>query len=152
MAAEDYTTPSAWTNAFTSTNLNSIGNNNAIAGSAIDNSTNRDVFADLSLQLGAITPVADNAYVHVFLYPRNKDNSTYGDNRFGTVAAGEPPPQYKVGWMAVDATGSAKFGTVTRIILPPGFFKFVLWNWTGITWPASGANTCQYRTYNRAVA
>jgi hypothetical protein len=149
MPSEDYTTPSAWTNAFTSTNLNSIAFLNAIAGTAIDNSTALNMFADLSLQLGAITPTIEGAWA--YLYPRNKDGTTYGDNRFTTVAAGEPPPQYRIGNFSWDLTAGAKYSTIYGIVLPPGFFKFVLYNYCGVTWGGGGVNTCQYRTYNRAV-
>jgi hypothetical protein len=149
MAAEDFTTPSAFADTHTTANLNSIGAYNSIAGSALNNSVNLAMFADVSLQLASLTPTNESG-VALYLYPRNKDNSTYGDNRFTTVAFGEPPPQYRVGAFQISLGAAAKWGTICGIVLPPGFFKFVLYN-QGVAFAASG-NTCQYRTYNRAVA
>lgn len=141
-----------WANAFTASTLDSITNGNAILSDiAIDNSSNLDIFADLSFAFGSITWAAPN-FLGIYLYPLNKDGSTYGDGRFGTSAAGPPTANYWVGNIGFPTGAAASKGLLSRIILPPGSFKFVIYNQSGATLAASGANTCQYRTYNRAIA
>lgn len=139
-----------WTDAFATATLNSIANGNAIAsGVVITNGTALDLFADISISLASITPVAPN-YIGIYLYPLNKDASTYGDGRFGSSAAGPPPSNYFVGSIGIVAAVGVQTGSLIRIILPPGSFKFVMYNQAGVAFAASG-NTCQYRTYNRQV-
>ena len=41
-------------------------------------------------------------------------------------------------------------GTIRGIILPPGQFKWVIYNQLGATM-AGSANTAKYRTYNRQI-
>ncbi len=143
-----------WTNLFNSgADINSIVNGNAIMSSTnCDNSSNLDIFADVSVALGSITSGA-GAYLGLYLYPLNQDGSAYGDGRFGSSAAGPPPSQYFVGQIGLVASVTqAQNGIVRGIIMPPGQFKFVIYNQSGATLAGSGGNTCQYRTYNRAIS
>lgn len=140
-----------WTDAFSTATLNSIASTNAILSDLqIDNSTALDLFCDISIVLASAAFVAPNL-IGVYLYPLNKDGTTYGDGRFGTSAAGPPPGAYYRGQIPIVAVTQAQEGTLLGIILPPGKFKFVLQNQGGVAL-ASSANTCQYRTYNRAIA
>lgn len=141
-----------WTDAFTASTLNSIVNNNAILSDLqIDNSTALDMFADVSMNFGSISLLSPG-YAGLYLYPLNKDGTTYGDGRFGTSAVGPPASCYWVGNVIVPIGASAASeGTVRGIVLPPGKFKFVIHNQLGSTLAGSAGNTCQYRTYNRAV-
>jgi len=140
-----------WTNAFAAATLDSIVNGNAIMSAInIDNSAALDLFADFSMNLGSVAVVAPN-YIGVYLYPLNKDGTTYGDGRFGSSAAGPPASGYWVGNIIVPTGTAANEGTVRGIILPPGQFKFVVYNQLGVTMAGSGGNTAQYRTYNRQV-
>jgi|SRR5215472_8731029 len=139
-----------WGNAFTGSTLNSIASGNAILSDlAISNGGALDIFADLSINLASAAFVAPN-FIGVYLYPAN-DTSAYGDGRFGTSAAGPPPSNYSVGSIGLVAATQTQTGVLSRIVLPPGTFKFVLWNQGGVALAASG-NTCLYRTYNRSVA
>lgn len=141
-----------WTAAFTASTLDSITNGQAILSDvSIANGTALDIFCDLSIAFGSITWAAPN-YIGVYLYPLNQDGSTYGDGRFGTAAAGPPTANYWVGNIGFPTGAAASEGTVSRIILPPGSFKFVLYNQSGATLAGSGANSAKYRTYNRAIA
>lgn len=133
------------------TGLNSIANGNAIlSATSITNGTALDVFADVEVVLASLAAVAPNL-VGVYLYPLNSDASTYGDGRFGTSAAGPPPASYWAGNIIMVAATQAQQGTLSRIILPPGTFKFVLYNQMGVAF-AAASNTLKYRTYNRAIA
>jgi hypothetical protein len=139
-----------WGDAFSTATLNSIASGNAILSDlALNNSSIGDVFADISINLGSAAFVAPN-YIGIYLYPLNKDGSTYGDGRFSSSAAGPPPSNYYVGSIGIVAATQAQEGSIGRIILPPGQFKFVLYNQGGVALASSG-NTCQYRTYNRQV-
>ena len=139
-----------WGNAFSTATLNSIANGNAILSDIdIDNSTVLDIFADLSMAFASIT-IAAPAFVGIYLYPLNKDGTTYGDSRFATSAAGPPPSTYYVGNIIHPTGATASEGMLSRIIMPPGHFKFVIYNQLGNALAASG-NTMQYRTYNRSV-
>lgn len=141
-----------WGNAYTASTLDSIVNGNAIASDVvITNGTALDLFADFSFAFGSITIAAPN-FLGIYIYPLNKDGSTYGDGRFGSSAAGPPPGTYWVGNIIVPTGAAASEGTLSRIILPPGSFKFVVYNQLGATLAGSGGNTAQYRTYNRAIA
>ena len=138
-----------WTSLDTTT-LNSIASGNAIlSGTQIDNSTALDMFADIEVVLASLAAAAPN-FVGVYFYPLNSDNSTYGDGRFGSSAAGPPPSQYFVGTIGMVAATQAQQGTLRGIILPPGKGKFVLHNQMGVAFASSG-NTLKYRTYNRQV-
>ena len=140
-----------WGNAFSAATLNSIASGNAILSDiVIANGTPLDIFADLSLNLASAAFVAPN-FVGVYLYPLN-DGSAYGDGRFGTSAAGPPPSTYSVGSIGLVAATQAQTGQLLRIVLPPGSFKFVLYNQGGVAWAGAAGNTCLYRTYNRSVA
>jgi len=140
-----------WGDAFATATLNSIASGNAIlSGISITNGTALDIFADVSINLASAAFVAPN-YIGIYLYPLNKDASTYGDGRFTSSAAGPPPANYYVGSIGIVATTAVQEGSLTRIILPPGTFSFVLYNGGGVALAATG-NTCQYRTYNRSVS
>ncbi len=141
-----------WGDAFSTATLNSITNGNAILSDiSITNGTALDIFADVSVAIGSITIAAPN-YLGIYLYPLNKDASTYGDGRFASAAAGPPPSPYWVGNIVMPTGAAASEGMTRGIILPPGTFKFVLYNQLGNTLAGSNGNTCQYRTYNRSVA
>jgi len=142
-----------WGSAGFSTEVNSLVNGNAvIAATQLDNSTALDIFADLSVVLGSITTGSGAPYLGFYLYPLNEDGSTYGDGRFGSSAAGPPPSLYRVGAIMLPASTTATLkGAIRGIVLPPGRFKFLLYNQAGATLAAS-SNTIDYRTYNRAVA
>src|SRR6266481_4211067 len=86
-----------YTDAFSTATLNSITSGNAILSDLqIDNTTALDIFCDVSIALGSAAFVAPN-YIGIYLYPLNKDNSTYGDGQFGSSAAGPPSGNYWVG-------------------------------------------------------
>lgn len=138
-----------WTSLDTS-GLNSIASGNAIlSATQIDNSSALDLFADVEVVLASLAAVSPN-FVGVYFYPLNSDNSTYGDGRFGSSAAGPPPSSYWVGNIVMVAATQAQQGTQRGIILPPGKGKFVLYNQMGVAFAGSG-NTLKYRTYNRQV-
>lgn len=142
-----------WTAAFTASTLDGIVNGNSILSDlAISNASPLDMFCDLSLVFGTGPTWASPFYMGVYLYPLSDDGTHYGDGQFGSQAAGIPGQNYYCGSInTAAATSGAKYGQLTGIVIPPGSFKFVLYNGMGATLAGSGANTCKYRTYNRQV-
>lgn len=140
-----------WGSAF-GTEINSLANNKSILSSiSITNGTALDIFADVSFVAGGTISVAVPQLLGLYLYPLNEDGSTYGDGQFSTATTGVPSAGYWVGNIYMSATGTLTVaGAVTRIVLPPGTFSFVLNNQMGVALASS--NTCKYRTYNRSVA
>ena len=140
-----------WATAGFSTEVNSVVTGNAIrAASAVDNSSALDMFDDLSISLGSITPTGI-PYIGVYMMPLNQDGTTYGDGKFNASAAGPPVSQYFVGAIPLVVAAQVQTGILRGIILPPGQWKYVLHNVSGITL-AGSANTIQRRSYNRVVA
>jgi hypothetical protein len=138
------------------TELNALGNGNAIRGStSVDNATNLDVFVEFGFLGGGSTTLAGSPFLSLYLYLLNGDASTYGDGRFGAAAVGPPPASYFVGYMGTLATGATTLvGTFSRpdgqgtlIQLPRGIWRPVLYNATGVAMAATG-NVLYYRTTN----
>jgi hypothetical protein len=140
-----------WTNAFTSSTLNSIVSGNSILSDLqIDNSAAFDMFADVEVVL-ASAAFTGEPYVGIYIYSLNSDNTTYGDGRYTSSQAGSPYGNYFVGTIGVVGATQAQQGVLRGIVIPPARFKFLFNNVTGITLASSG-NTVKYRTYNRSVA
>jgi hypothetical protein len=145
----------SWGNAITSSLLNSLPNGSSILSDiAIANGGGSalDIFADVSVLLGSITPAsASGALLAVGVYPLCQDGSTYGDGRFTSQASGAFFGNYFVGYLGVQPSGTnVQEGTLTGIIMPPGTFKFVFYNSTGATLAGAG-NAAYFRTYNRVL-
>jgi hypothetical protein len=139
-----------WGDAFTGSTLNSLANvSSLLSDIAITNGTALDLFADISFALGSAAFTAP-AYIMFGLYPLNKDGTTYGDGRFGSAVAAVFPSNYLAGSAGLVAATQAQTGSITGILLPPGTFKFIVFNGGNIAWASSG-NTIQYRTYNRQI-
>ncbi len=113
---------------------------------------NFDVFADVSISALVSTGlVAAPYFFGIYLYPLNEDGTTYGAGNLTTSpAVVVPQSQYYGGSVSIATSSSAQMvGTVNRIVLPPGAFKFVVYNQSGAT-----TSTClvlKYQSYNRAV-
>lgn len=145
-----------WVSAFGS-EINSIVTGNAILSSVIvSNGSNLDMFMDVSFSLGSITP-SGSPYLGLYLHPLNQDGTTYGDGRFGSSAAGPPAANYQIGFASLVVAAQVQTGEFqlpgrrSPMLIPPGDFKLVLYNVSGVTL-AGSANTIKYRTYNRIVS
>lgn len=136
MATITYETPSSFSNALT-TELDSLADaSNTAASSAIDNSTNLDIHADVSVVLGSINPTSAGARVDIHLVPRLADGSTYADIGAATV----------VGTVPITTGSAVKNAMLRGVMIPPGHYKLAATNRTGVTLAASG-NTIAIRTY-----
>lgn len=144
----------SWTDCFGS-ETDSIVSGNAIRSSvSITNGTGLDMFADVSFSLASINPAA-GSYLGLYLYPLIHDGAKYGDDRFNASAAGPPSANYLVGVAQLVAASQIQYGEFnlpgrrSPILIPPGTFKFVLYNGASVTLGTS--NTFKYRTFNRQV-
>lgn len=132
---------------------NTLANGNALLSDLdITNGTALDIFADLSYLAGGTATTAAPNYLGFYLYPLGQDGSTYGDGRFsGAAAAGPPPSNYYVGSIGFIAAATTTIaGVVTGIVIPPGTFRFLIYNQSGAS--LASTNIFKYRTYNRSVA
>lgn len=145
----------SYTGAF-ATELQSLPSTDAVISSvAIDNTTNLDMFIDVSFQCGSVTTTG-SPFLGLYWYPLLQDGSTYGDGRFGSAAAGPPPASYLIGTLGLPVGTQALNGLFRGpfgqpMVITPYKGKLVLMNGGGVALPSSGI-TCDYRTYNRQVA
>jgi len=126
------------------TELNSLSNNAAsAASSAIANQTNLDVYADIELVLGSLSPAAPN-YCTLYILEAI-DGTNYPS---ATAAVIRNQPSQILCTFPLDTTAATAQRVVVRnVVLPPGSFKVVLDNQAGVALNASG-NTVKMITYN----
>lgn len=123
------------------TELNSLGNGSYSAvGPAYDNTTNKDQYAALQIDLASLNPTA-GAYLQLFLV------ASPGGTNYEDAPASTNPGYH----MAIDAmsvtTGSATKRIVSPLFkIPPGKWKFVLLNKTAVALAASGNTVALYTT------
>jgi hypothetical protein len=135
--------PSATISVLT-TELNSLANTTMSAAStAISNQTNLDVYADIEVNLAALSPTA-GAYVGLYIleavdgtnYPAQSD----ADLRLTTSQL--------LASLPIGTTASTAQRIVARnVLVPPGSFKLKLDNQTGVALAASG-NTVKFNVYD----
>lgn len=122
------------------TELNSLSNgSSSSAGTAEDNTTNLDLWADFVLDVTFGTNPTANTTCDLFLLP-----SVDGTN-YTTPAAALGP--YYVGSFQLQATTSQQLLMLLRVPLFPGKWKALLKNNSGQAFPASGS-TVKYRSYH----
>lgn len=126
------------------TELNSLANNtNSSASSAIDNSTNLDLFMDLELVIDTTSSRTAGGGIGVYMVSR-VDGTNFGDVNETTASL--------VAFFPLDAATTARRATRRDIPIPPEQFKLFARNTaTGITLAAS-ANTLKYRTHSITTA
>jgi hypothetical protein len=143
-----------WTNAFGGGDLSSLANGSSVLSSAADvgNGSALDMYADfmLSVSISGATPPS-GAFIGLYIYPLVPDaagGNTYGDGQFssGTQIAAQPAMAPAGTIPLRNAALTLLSGMVQGILLPPGSFRFLIYNASGIafgtTWLA------QYRTYD----
>lgn len=121
------------------TELNSLASSNSntlsSAGSAIDNSTDKRILADIEfLAGGTYTPTA-GGFIELWLL-RTLDGTNYEDGSSTVAPARRPDLIIPV---RAGTTITPRAGGAGRLIIPPGLFKPIARNQSGATLPSSGS-------------
>lgn len=136
---------------FTAGDLNSLATGGgALSSAAITNSTNLDIYADVSFVITTGGTTTSASYFTLSLLPLNQDGTTYGDG-YASSTTVQPSAAYAASSVQVKVgvtSGSTLTGMFRQIILPPGDFKLALSNNLGVALNATAALTMKYRSYN----
>lgn len=126
------------------TELNSLGSGSTSAASAaIDNTTNLDLFADLTLTVAA-QGAARSAGANVSVYlTQALDGTNYDDTQSTTAEL--------VAVFSLDAATTARQSSRRDVPIPPGLYKFFVVNNTGQALAASG-NILEHRMHSIETA
>lgn len=122
------------------TEMNSLANNgNTAASATIDNTTNLDLYHDLTLNVAA-QGVARSAGASIVVYLIMALDGTNFDAVLESTAE-------VVAVFPLDGSTTARQLTRRDIPIPPGLFKYFVRNITGQTLAASG-NILEYRAHS----
>jgi hypothetical protein len=131
------------TNALT-TELDALANNtNSSASSAIDNSSNLDLFMDLELNLGTTSSRSAGGVVAIYMTTR-LDGSNFPDANETTATL--------VAVFPLDAATTARRCVRRDIPIPPEQFKLFARNSNLGVALAANSNTLKYRTHSITTA
>lgn len=131
---------------YLSTELNALADGANKLGAAIDNTANGDMYMDLELYLAAQGSARDSgAYVAVYILP-SVDGTNYC---YGADALDPPATAWRANF-SLDAATTARYTTITHILLPAGKFKILVINETGQAFAAT-LNTLKYTLYNEEI-
>lgn len=121
------------------TDLNSIANNAYATSVALGaDATAAELTADFELALASLTPTG-TPVIDLFLI-RSADGTNYEDSA-------TPPADAFAGSFEVTTGAAAKRAILRDRTLPPGLFKAVIRNRTGVAFAATG-NTLKYRPHS----
>lgn len=145
---------SSRTTAFGTADLTSLASGSSVLSSAtaIANQTNLDLYADISVQMTitSATPTA-GGFIAVYVVPLGQDGTTYGDGGLvaGTQKVYIPPYAPICTIPLVAAATTIMAGTCTNVLLPPEQFEFAVYNFTGLAFSGTAANSVvSFKTYN----
>lgn len=131
---------------YLTTELNALADGGNDLGAAIDNTANGDMYMDLELLLAEQGVARDSgAYVALYILPSvDGTNYCYGGDSL------DPPANTHRANFLFDAAVTARYSTITHILLPAGKFKILVMNETGQAFAATG-NTLKYTLYNEEI-
>lgn len=125
-----------------STELNSLGSNTlSAASSAIANQTNLDIYSDWELVLASLSPAA-GAFISVYILEAI-DGTNYPEATNLRLKSSQL--LFTIGLDTTAAT--AQRIAVRNVVIPPGTFKIVIDNQSGVSLNASG-NTLKMQAYD----
>jgi hypothetical protein len=137
MAIAKWATPSTRSSNILSTVLNSLANGSETATVTYDNSSNRDLYAVITIKLGSITPSTGGS---ITLRVTLSDGTDTADKIGGDL--------YTV---PLTSGASAKVAVLNMVRLYPYSLRFSIINNSGVTTAASG-NELYVRPWNEEVA
>lgn len=144
--------------AVASSSLNGLTDGSYALGAAIDNTRSGGnlgwLYADLEIVFRNGTP-ADTTitagsgapYLGVFILP-SLDGGTRYPTTGGGGSAGATAAQHLRHAHAVPASTAVGIIVIPGLILPPGFFKVMLLNKLGVTFPSNNNNLCRIYRYS----
>ena len=145
MGEVTWTSYGSWTTAL-STGLNSLANDGLAISSAIDNSTNKDLFIDIEVYLASVDLSSQtNPAIYIWLVART-DGTNFEDG--GSSVAPARAPDAIVPLREVNG---AQRVFARMLMATPDQFKILVQNKTGAALASSG-NTVKYSTYGETVA
>lgn len=153
MADIKWESPTVTLTSLLTTTLNSLANNTTDDGgqTAINNTSNLCTFMDLELTLASLDLSAKiNSSVVIYLIESVDGGTNFDTYSDGVSAVASIPPADKICCIFGLRPGvgaEAKTAVKSIIPIPPGHFKLLLRNTTGVAFAASG-NVLAYRTYN----
>jgi hypothetical protein len=136
MAIAKWATPSTRSSNILSTVLNSLANGSETATVTYDNSSNRDLYAVITIKLGSITPSTGGS---ITLRVTLSDGTDTADKIGGDL--------YTV---PLTSGASAKVAVLNMVRLYPYSLRFSIINNSGVTTAASG-NELYVRPWNEDV-
>lgn len=117
-----------------------------VASSAVANSTNLDLYGEVSFAFTTSAATSGSVWVDIYLLPLNQDATTYGDGTAsGALKSTAPGQSYVVARVNVPAGVTAVTGTSRPFALPRGDFKLAFFPSAG-TLAGSPAVTISLRT------
>lgn len=129
-------------------NISSFVQGTGILGSSvIDNSSNGNLYCDISYQCTSISP-SGVPTLGFYLLPQLSDGTTYADGDSATtVVANQPTMTHWLGTMFLRLKASSTQNAMLRnLLIPPGLWKFYFVNNSGVTLPSTGT-VCKARFY-----
>lgn len=145
----------SWGMAFNGSDLASLASGSTVLSSVADiaNGAAFDVYCDVAVRLtiASGTPSA-GAFLGLYLAALLDDGATYAD---GSMASGgtitRAPPYAPAAVIPLESAAATTLlaGFAQSILIPPGSFRFALYNSSGMALsPTAGNNVVKYRTYN----
>jgi hypothetical protein len=118
------------------TELNALASSTGKAiSSAIDNSSNGDLFDDLQLTVTFASAPTAGTVVELYLLPSIDGGTDYADGSTSVLAQSS----LFVGGFAVRAVTTIQKMILRGVALPPGLFKYLVQNTTNQAFPATGS-------------
>ena len=145
---------SSRTTLFGTADLTSLADSKAVLSSAtaINNGSSLDQYCDISIEVTVTSSTPRvGAYIGIWLAMLQQDGSTYGDGQLtaGTSATYLPPWAPLCAIPLTNAAMTLMSGQANGLILPPGQFLLICYNYTNVTFSSTAANNVvSYRTYN----
>lgn len=143
MATAKWSTPSAQGANIASTTLNSLANGSTSSFVTYDNSTNLDLYANVEIDLGSITPTTGGSITLRVFTTANAGGSV--PDATGSVGGGDT---YTV---PLTTSASAKVVIIPMVRLYPFSMRLCVTNNSGVSLAASG-NALKVQPFNESVA
>jgi len=140
-----WTSYGSWTTALSS-GLDSLANDGLAISSAIDNSTNNDLFMDIEVYLASVDLSSQtNPAIYIWLLART-DGINFEDGGTST-----PPARAPDAIIPLQEVNAAQRVFARMLMLTPDQVKILIQNKTGASLASTG-NTVKYNTYGETVA